>query len=121
MAIKTNYVKAKIDNVQQNSKCRLCGERDETINLIVSECNKLVQKEYLTRHKRAGRGIYWELCKRLNFDNNTEWYLCKSKSLLENETHKILWDFENQTDHLIPADKQKKKRTYGLVDFAIPA
>ena len=25
------------------------------------------------------------------------------KSVLENETHKILWDFETQTDHLISA------------------
>ena len=23
--------------------CRLCGDRDETINLIISECNKLAQ------------------------------------------------------------------------------
>ena len=29
-AIKTNYIKAKIDNKQQNIDCRLCGERDET-------------------------------------------------------------------------------------------
>ena len=30
-AIRTNYVKAKIDNMQQNNKCRLCDESDETI------------------------------------------------------------------------------------------
>ena len=28
------------------SKCRLCGDRDETINHIISECSKLTQKEY---------------------------------------------------------------------------
>ena len=44
-AIRTNYIKAKINNVQQNSKCRLCGNKDETINQIVSECCKLTQKE----------------------------------------------------------------------------
>ena len=27
----------------------------------------------------------------------------KPESVLENETHKILWDFEIKTDHLIPA------------------
>ena len=26
----------------------------------------------------------------------------KPESVLENEMHKILWDFETQTDHLIP-------------------
>ena len=30
----TNSVKAKIDETQQNSKCRLCGIRDETIDHI---------------------------------------------------------------------------------------
>ena len=29
-AIKTNHIKVKIDKTQQNSKRRLCGERDET-------------------------------------------------------------------------------------------
>ena len=44
-----------------------------------------------------------------------------SESVLENETHKLLWDFEIQTDHLIPArqpdivivkkkEKKEKKR-----------
>ena len=40
-AIRTNHIKARIDKTQQNSKCRLCGERDETINHIISECSKL--------------------------------------------------------------------------------
>ena len=34
-AIRTNHIKARIDKKQQNSKCRLCGDRDETINHII--------------------------------------------------------------------------------------
>ena len=49
-AIRTNYIKARRDKTQQNSKYRLCGDRDETINYIISECSKLAQKEYKTRH-----------------------------------------------------------------------
>ena len=55
----------------------------------------------------------------------------KSESVLENETHKSLWDFEIQTGHhisakrsdlvLINKKKKKKKRTYHLVDFAVSA
>ena len=45
-AIRTNHIKARIDKSQQNSKWRLCAERDETINHIISECSKLAQKEY---------------------------------------------------------------------------
>ena len=44
-AIKTNHIKARIDKTQQNSKCRLCSDRDETINHIISKCSKLAQKD----------------------------------------------------------------------------
>ena len=47
-AIRTNYVKTMIDKTQQNSLCRLCGDRDETIYHIMTECRKLAQKEYKT-------------------------------------------------------------------------
>ena len=40
-AIRTNHIKARINKTQQNSKCRLCSDRDETINHIISECSKL--------------------------------------------------------------------------------
>ena len=30
----------------------LCGDRAETINHIISECNKLAQKEYMTGWER---------------------------------------------------------------------
>ena len=76
--------------MQQNSKCRLCGERDEMVNHIVSECSKLAQKEYKTMHDWVGKVIPWELYKRLKFDHSTKWYMHK----LENERHKIPWYFK---------------------------
>ena len=39
-AVRTNHIKARIDKTQQNGKRRLCGDRDETINHIISECSK---------------------------------------------------------------------------------
>ena len=42
-AIKTNHIKARINKTQQNRNCRLCGDRDETINHIISECSKSAQ------------------------------------------------------------------------------
>ena len=50
---------------------------------------------------------------------------------LENATHKLLWDFNIQTELLIPArrpvliiinkKKKKEKRTCKIVNFAVPA
>ena len=82
-------------------------------------------KEYKTRHNWVGKVIHWELCKKLNVDHTTKWYMHKQESILENEMHKILWDFEIQKDHLIPARRpdllliNKKKRTCQLVGFAV--
>ena len=102
-AIRTNHIKARIDKTQQNSKCRLCGDRDETINHIISECCKLAQKECKARHDWVGKVIHWEMCRRVQFDHTNEWYIHNPAPVLENDTHKLLWDFNIQTDQLIPA------------------
>ena len=99
-AIRTNYIKAKIDNTQQNSKFKLCGDKDETINHIICECSTLEQKENKTWRDWTRKLIQWEFCQELKFDY-TKWSMHKPKSVLENETHKILWGFEIKTDHLI--------------------
>ena len=126
--IRTNHIKAKIDKTQQNNKCRLCGDRDETINHIISECSKLAQKEYKTRHDWVGKVIHWEMCKKFKFDHANKWYMHNPAPVLENDTHKRLWDFNIQTDHLISVrrpdliiiNKKQKKKICKIVDFAVP-
>ena len=61
-SIRTNYLKVKIDNTQENSKCNLCVERDETVNYKINECSKLAPKEYKNRYDRVGKVIHWKLC-----------------------------------------------------------
>ena len=132
-AKRTNHIKVRIDNMQQNSKCRLCGDIEETTNHIISESSRLAQKELKTRCDGVGKVIHWELCKKFKFDHATKWSMHNPESVLENDTHKLLWDFEIQTDHLISArrpdliiiDKKKKKktktkRTWKIVDFTVP-
>ena len=43
-AIRINYVKVKTDNMQNNSKCRLCADRNEMFNHTMSKCSKLSKK-----------------------------------------------------------------------------
>ena len=115
-AIRTNHIKARIDKTQQNSKYRQCGDRDATINHIISGCSKLVQ-EYKARHDWVGKVIHWELCKKFKFVHANKWYMHNPAPVLENDTHKLLRDFNIQTDHLISArrpdliiiNKKKKK------------
>ena len=76
-----------------------------------------------TRYDCVGKVIHWELCRRLQFYYTTKWYMNKPKSVLQNEMHKILWDFKIQTDHLILARRPdlvliyKKKKNLPFSGF----
>ena len=54
--------------------------------------------------------IHWELCKKVNFERTTKWYMHKTKFVKENETHKLLWDFEMQTGQLTSASNDDIKK-----------
>ena len=67
------------------------------------------------------------MCKKLKFDHTNKWYAHNAASVLENNTHKLPWDFKIHTDHLISARRpdlviinKKKKITCQIVDFAVP-
>ena len=84
-AVRTNHIKAIIDKMQQNCKCRLCGDRDETINHIISDCSKLALKKYKTRHHWVGKVIHWEMCNYIKerIDNtlqNSKSRLCRERN-----------------------------------------
>ena len=61
-AIRTNYVKNKIDKTAQSPLCRKCDKKSEIISHIVSECEKLAQKECKRRHDNVARIVHWKLC-----------------------------------------------------------
>ena len=89
---------------------------NETIHHIKSKSSKLSQKKYKTRHDWVGNVIHREMCKKFKFDHTNKWYTHNPAFVLENDTYKLLWDFDKQTDHLISARRpdlkiiNKKKR-----------
>ena len=52
-------------------------------------------KEYKTGYDLVGKLIH--------FDHTNKWYMHNPATVLANDTHKLLWDFDIQTDHLISA------------------
>ena len=66
------------------------------------------------------------MCRKFKFDHTNKWHINNPAPVLENNTHKLLWDFDIHTDHLISARRpdliiiNKKKRTCKIVDFAVP-
>ena len=102
-------------------------QRQKTINLIISECSKLAQNGYKTRHDLVSKVIDCEMCKKFKFDHTNKWYMHNPAPVLANNTHKLLWDFDIHTDHLISARRldliiiNEKKRIFKIVDFAVLA
>ena len=73
--------------------------------------------------------INWELDKKFKFDHTNKLYMHNVESVLTNESHKHLWDFEIQTDRLALARRPdllivNKKRenllNYGLCSLGRP-
>ena len=62
--IRINYINAKIDNTQQNSKYRICGNKGETIRQNMRKILQTRAKEYKIRHDSVRKMIHLELYKK---------------------------------------------------------
>ena len=125
-AIRMNYVKHKIVKTAQSPLCRMCDKKSETISHIVSECEKLAQKEYKRRHDNVARIVHWKLCGKYNLKRSEKWYEHAPEDVVENEEVKILWDVMIQCDREIKARKpdivvvNQNERSCARIDIAIP-
>ena len=55
--IRTN-IKTKIDGTRNDPKCWMCKVNDDTITHIISQCPKLIQKEYKRQHDWMGKTMH---------------------------------------------------------------
>ena len=61
----------------------------------------LANSDHLNCHNRIASQIHWALCGKYGFDRSEQWWQHKVETVLENETYKILWDFNIYTDQAI--------------------
>ena len=94
--------------------------------------NKLNTQIHLRLQKQSQATPALLLLKTLSFtEYANKWYMHNPAPVLENDTHKLLWDFDIHTDHQISArrpdliitkkKKKKKMKICKIVDFAVPA
>ena len=125
-AIRTNYVKYHIDRTSESPLCRLCGKRSESVQHLVSGCEKLAQKEYKRRHDNVAKKVHWDICKKNKLDCKEKWYEHVPDGVVENEEVKLLWDVNIQCDNVIEARRpdivvvDKKEHKGILIDIAVP-
>ena len=91
-ALRTNWIRKNIDGQEVSEKCRMCGERDESIIHLIAKCKKLAQKEYKQRHDNIARIVHLELCQKFGLVGKVKRYNHKPANVVENDRVKILWD-----------------------------
>ena len=86
----------------------------------------LTNSDYLNRHNRIASQIHWALCGKYGFDRSEQWWQHKVETDLENETSKILWDFNIYTDRAIHHRRpdivliDKVDNKVKIIDIAVP-
>ena len=106
------------------------GGREEKIAPIVSECQKLAQREYKSwRNDKVAAVIHWYLCKKFGFECDDKYenhIVTKENKVLENDEVLSLWDFSIQTETRIDHNKpdimikNKKEKTCQIIDVVCP-
>ncbi|XP_072169481.1 uncharacterized protein [Diadema setosum] len=125
-ALSTNALKAKIQKRDVDAACRICRERDETVQHIVCGCSKLAQKEYKRRHDKLAQVVHWELCRKHEIPCESKWYMHEPQKVSENGQVKILWDFDVQTDNVIQHRRpdiivvERAQQMCTIIDVAVP-
>ncbi len=67
------------------------------------------------------------MCRKFQLDHTNKWYLHNQTPVLDTDSHKLLWDFNIQTDNRNQARRpdhiiiKKKKRICKKVDVAVTA
>ena len=109
------------------SKCRLCKQHEETTEHLTSECPILAKNEYLTRHDKVCAHLHYSICKALGIETTDKWHTYMSKPAHEEGDVTVLWNQAVHTDRDVTAHrpdiiiKNKKEKTFTLIDVAIPA
>ena len=104
-AITTNTVKVKIHKQQGSPlivQTRMC-KQEESVRHVLSECTKLAQTCYKSRHHRVADVVRWSLCHKYGLQCTRTWYEHHGSEhpVIENTELKILWDINIETDHVI--------------------
>lgn len=125
-ALNTKAHKTHIMKTTQDPLCRMCKSKDETVAHILAGCSKLALTEYLKRHNEVARLIHKSICDEYGIPTVTQYWKHDPQPVTENNTVKILWDFDVQTARHITARRpdlvviKKNENETLIIDIAVP-
>ena len=90
-------------------------------------CSQLASAQYKSRYDNVAKYIHWLLYGKYNIGQEGNWWKHSPGSVVQNDSVKILWDFNIFVDHLIYARWpdivviDKDASLVVLIDVSIPA
>ncbi|KAL0274582.1 UNVERIFIED_CONTAM: hypothetical protein PYX00_002681 [Menopon gallinae] len=122
-----NYLKFIVKDGTQDDRCRRCLQAPETIQHVIGSCPKLSQTDYKHRHDQVAKIVHQKLALKYGLlSEQKPYYKYRPETVLENETHKLLWDRAILTDKTTPCNRpditlvDKAAKTTLLIDIAVP-
>ena len=133
-AINTNAKRCKIykergdDGEVVSGKCRVCGEKMETVMHVAGGCGVLMKGPGTVRHDRVGLRVHWELCKKYDVECSARWYEHKPQTVAYSVDGKvkIYWDYQHYCGGRVQHNKpdvfvdDSRERLFTIIDFAVP-
>ena len=98
--IRTNYVEHHIGKASEGPVYIMWKKKGESVQHLVSGCEKLVQKEYNREHNNAVKKVHQDLCKNNGLKHTGKWYEQIPEGTIENEEQKVLRNINVQCDSL---------------------
>ena len=77
--------------------CRLCSQKEETIQHLLAGCSTLAATSYVSRHNLVARVLHWHLSHTFGLPAAISWFSHHPVPVVENSRVKILWDFGMHT------------------------
>ena len=80
----------------------MCFQHEETVDHILSGCEVLAKKEYISRHNKVAAYLYWNICKDNDIEVTDKWYEHKPETVMHNKDNNIttMWDMPVSTDRM---------------------
>ena len=107
-----------------DAKCRLCKEKEETVEHILTSCPKISSSLYLNqRHNYVGKLIYDKLLAKYEITNNNQ----QPMKIISNDKCEIWWDekviLPNGIEHNKPDMIlwNKNDKTCHIIEISVPA
>lgn len=123
----TRYYRKHIIGENINDRCRMCQDKGETIDHLITACPILAPTDYTMRHNMVARIIHQELL-RQHLPNVTyqPYYKYEPQGVVETLDMKLYWARPISTDKNIPHNipdiiiTQKEQKNTFIIDIAVP-